>query len=59
MAKFPDAQVVRVRLIFQFSSSAKVFVPSPFEGGGEEVYTPWVFFVQTILADRYIDRSEM
>ena len=38
------------------------FVPTPLEGGGgggEELYTQMVFFVQSILADRYIHLIEL
>ena len=36
------------------------FVPNPLEGGGGgELYTQMVFFVQTILADPYIHRREL
>ena len=35
-----------------------LIVPTPLEGG-DELYTQLGFFVQTILADRYIHRREM
>ena len=35
----------------------RFFVPTPLEG--EELYTQMGFFVQTILADRYIHRREL
>ena len=36
-----------------------IFVPTPLEGGGEELCTQMGFFVQSILADRYIHRREL
>ena len=37
----------------------KLIVPNPLEGGGEELHTQVAFFVQTILADWYIHRTEL
>ena len=34
-------------------------VPIPLVGGGRNYILKWVFFVQSILADRYIHRREM
>ena len=45
----------------QFQLEEKVcaiFVPTPLEGGGE-LYTQPGFFVQSVLADRYINRREL
>ena len=36
-----------------------VLTPHGGGGGGEELYTQMGFFVQTILADRYIHRRDM
>ena len=36
----------------------KLIVPTPLEGG-EELYTQMGFFVQSILADRYIHRKRV
>ena len=49
--------------IFKHYANARcslIFVPTPLEGG-EELYTQlgFFFFVQSILADRYIHRREM
>ena len=42
-----------------YSSSAFYFVvPNPLEGGGA-IYSNGFFFVQSILADRYIHRREL
>ena len=35
-----------------------IFVPTPLEGG-RTIYSNGVFFVQSILADRYIHRREL
>ena len=35
------------------------FVPTPTLVGREELYAQLVFFVQSILADRYIHRREL
>ena len=40
-----------------FKGLCHFFVPTTLEG--EELYTQMVFFVQTILADRYIHRREL
>ena len=38
----------------------QLIVPTPLEGGREELYTQMgFFFVQSILADRYIHRREL
>ena len=36
-----------------------IIVPTPLEGGGRNYILKWVFFVQSILADRYIHRREL
>ena len=36
----------------------KLIVPTPLEGGGT-IYSNGFFFVQSILADRYIHRREL
>ena len=35
-----------------------LIVPTPLEGGRKYILK-WIFFVQTILADRYIHRTEL
>ena len=34
-------------------------VPTPLEGGGRNYILKWIFFVQSILAGRYIHRREL
>ena len=49
-------------LVFLNSVSAHIFVPTHLEGGGEEgeeLYTQMHFFVQSVLAVRYIHRREL
>ena len=41
------------------SEKLKFFCSHPSRGGGEELYTQMGFFVQSILADRYIHRREL
>ena len=41
----------------RYSFVGLFIVPTPLEGGGT-IYSNWVFFVQSILADRYIHRRE-
>ena len=42
-----------------FFVESYLYCSDPLEGGGEELYTQMGFFVQTILADRYIHRTEL
>ena len=45
-------------VIASHSQLNSFFVPTPLEGGGT-IYSNGFFFVQSILADRYIHRREM
>ena len=45
-------------LVSQRKASYLLFRPL-LRGGGGELYTQMVFFVQTILADRYNNRTEL
>ena len=42
--------------LLSFSATCLLFVPTPLEGGGGGTIYSNGFFVQTILADRYIHR---
>ena len=44
--------------VFHNISDAEIFVPTPLVTG-RKYRLKWVFFVQTILADRYIHHGEM
>ena len=45
-------------ILIEQLSEKNLFVPTPLEGGGT-IYSTGFFFVQSILADRYIHRSEL
>ena len=51
--------VVNVVCINLFKSSLWIIVPTPTLVGRRNYILNWVFFVQSILADRYIHRREL
>ena len=50
-----------LRRVFEKNSLKCIIVPTPLVGGGGggTIYSNGFFFVQKILADRYIHRREM
>ena len=64
--KYPESkeQIERNSPVIEEESPSKVsrgslIVPTPLEGGGRNYILKWVFFVQSILADRYIHSREL